>query len=83
TSLTSADKREIGQHFVFGFHGHEISEDVKVLIRDYHVGRVNIILMKRNVQDVKQVHQLVQSLQQLAKESGHPRPLMIGIDQEN
>lgn len=81
TSLTSADKREIGQHFVFGFHGHEISEDVKVLIRDYHVG--NIILMKRNVQDVKQVHRLVQSLQQLAKESGHSRPLMIGIDQEN
>ncbi|KAI5990451.1 glycoside hydrolase family 3 protein [Pisolithus albus] len=81
TSLTTADKQEIGQHFVFGFHGHEISEDVKVLIRDYHVG--NIILMKRNVQSVKQVYRLAQSLQQLAKDSGHSRPLMIGIDQEN
>lgn len=81
TSLTTADKQEIGQHFVFGFHGHKISEDVKVLIRDYHVG--NIILMKRNVQSVKQVYRLVQSLQQLAKDSGHSRPLMIGIDQEN
>lgn len=35
------------QHFVFGFHGHELTDDVKALIRDYHVG--SIILMKRNV----------------------------------
>ncbi|KIK93761.1 glycoside hydrolase family 3 protein [Paxillus rubicundulus Ve08.2h10] len=79
--LSEADKREIGQHFVFGFHGHEISEDAKTLIRDYHVG--NIILMKRNVQSVKQVHGLVRSLQQFAKDCGHTRPFMIGIDQEN
>ncbi|KIJ18197.1 beta-N-acetylhexosaminidase [Paxillus involutus ATCC 200175] len=79
--LSEADKREIGQHFVFGFHGHEISEDAKTLIRDYHVG--NIILMKRNVQSVKQVHGLVRSLQQFARDCGHTRPLMIGIDQEN
>ncbi|KAG6370719.1 hypothetical protein JVT61DRAFT_11105 [Boletus reticuloceps] len=80
-TLTDADKREIGQHFVFGFHGHEISEDAKTLIRDYHVG--NIILMKRNVTGIKQVHGLVKSLQQFAKDCGHTRPLMIGIDQEN
>ncbi|KAG8215270.1 glycoside hydrolase family 3 protein [Butyriboletus roseoflavus] len=80
-ALTDADKREIGQHFVFGFHGHEISENAKTLIRDYHVG--NIILMKRNVQSIKQVHGLVKSLQQFAKDCGHTRPLMIGIDQEN
>ncbi|KAF8438655.1 hypothetical protein L210DRAFT_3646904 [Boletus edulis BED1] len=80
-TLTDADKREIGQHFVFGFHGHEVSEDAKTLIRDYHVG--NIILMKRNVTSIKQVHGLVKSLQQFAKDCGHTRPLMIGIDQEN
>ncbi|KAH0834019.1 hypothetical protein J3R83DRAFT_11255 [Lanmaoa asiatica] len=79
-ALTDADEREIGQHFVFGFHGHEISEDAKTLIRDYHVG--NIILMRRNVQSIKQVHGLVKSLQ-FAKDCGHTRPLMIGIDQEN
>ncbi|KAF9238382.1 glycoside hydrolase family 3 protein [Melanogaster broomeanus] len=79
--LSEADKREIGQHFVFGFHGHEISDDAKTLIRDYQVG--NIILMKRNVQSVKQVHGLVRSLQQFAKDCGHIQPLMIGIDQEN
>ncbi|KAG2152804.1 glycoside hydrolase superfamily [Suillus clintonianus] len=80
-NLSDEDKREIGQHFVFGFHGHEISEDAKELIEKYHVG--NIILMKRNVQSVKQVHALVQSLQQCARDAGHAHPLMIGIDQEN
>lgn len=39
--------------------------------------------MKRNVQSVKQVHALVQSLQQCARDAGHVNPLMIGIDQEN
>jgi hypothetical protein len=32
---------------------------------------------------VKQVHALVQKLQQMAKNAGHERPLMIGTDQEN
>jgi hypothetical protein len=31
----------------------------------------------------KQVHALVQKLQQIAKSAGHERPLMIGTDQEN
>ncbi|KAI0776811.1 glycoside hydrolase [Trametes elegans] len=39
--------------------------------------------MKRNVQSIAQVHRLVHELQSLAKEAGHARPLMIGIDQEN
>ncbi|KAI0776812.1 hypothetical protein BD413DRAFT_522786 [Trametes elegans] len=38
TVLTEAQKREIGQHFVFGFHGQEASEDVKTLIKDYYLG---------------------------------------------
>lgn len=36
------------QHFVVGFHGFTPSDDIKVLIREYHVG--NVILMKRNIQ---------------------------------
>ncbi|GLB44657.1 putative glycoside hydrolase [Lyophyllum shimeji] len=80
-TLTDEVKREIGQHFVFGFHGHEVSEDIKTLIQDYHLG--SIILMKRNVHDAKQVRGLIRQLQTIAKEAGHERPLLIGIDQEN
>ncbi|KAI9461991.1 glycoside hydrolase family 3 protein [Lactarius psammicola] len=79
--LTDDIRREIGQHFVVGFHGYDVSPDIELLIKDYYVG--NIILMKRNVQSAKQVHALVQKLQQIAKNAGHERPLMIGTDQEN
>jgi len=33
------------QHFVFGFHGYEISEDAKELIEKYHVGWAMIALL--------------------------------------
>ncbi|KAI5116843.1 hypothetical protein M0805_006075 [Coniferiporia weirii] len=82
--LSEEVKRQIGQHFVFGFHGYEPSEDVVRLIRDYHVG--SIIIFKRNIKaavDFLQLHKLIQGLQQIAKDSGHSRPLLIGIDQEN
>ncbi|TFK69805.1 glycoside hydrolase family 3 protein [Pluteus cervinus] len=83
--LTEELKREVGQHFVVGFHGHELSSDVKTLIEDYYVG--NIILMKRNIKGkpfyVWQTRNLTRKLQLLAKESGHTKPLLVGIDQEN
>ncbi|KAF9650125.1 glycoside hydrolase family 3 protein [Thelephora ganbajun] len=74
-------KRTIGQHFVFGFVGYGVNDDIRSLICDYYVG--NVILMKRNIQSFEQVHKLVHDLQQLAKDSGHEQPLLIGIDQEN
>ncbi|KZT55252.1 glycoside hydrolase family 3 protein [Calocera cornea HHB12733] len=79
--LTEEIKREIGQHFVVGFHGFKPSEDIKTLISDYYLG--NIILMKRNIKDVEQVCNLVRELQALAKASRQELPMMIGIDQEN
>ncbi|KAF8154030.1 glycoside hydrolase family 3 protein [Crassisporium funariophilum] len=79
--LTEEIKQAVGQHFVFGFHGFELSENIKVLIRDYHVG--NIILFKRNIQSAVQARRLIRDLQSLAQESGHKKPLLIGIDQEN
>ncbi|KAK2466595.1 hypothetical protein APHAL10511_000853 [Amanita phalloides] len=81
TSLSKETKRTIGQRFVLGFHGHVLNENIKTLIRDYHVG--NIILMKRNVKNAVQVRRLVSQLQAFARECGHERPLLIGTDQEN
>ncbi|KJA13529.1 glycoside hydrolase family 3 protein [Hypholoma sublateritium FD-334 SS-4] len=79
--LTDEIKREIGQHFVVGFHGFTPSDDIKTLIREYHVG--NVILMKRNIQSAAQTRQLVEDLQALAREAGQEQPMLIGIDQEN
>ncbi|KAJ7291066.1 glycoside hydrolase family 3 protein [Mycena rebaudengoi] len=74
-------KQDIGQHFVFGFHGHTVSPNIKTLIQEYYIG--SVILMKRNVADGRQTRALVRELQTLAKDAGHAKPLLIGIDQEN
>ncbi|KZV63552.1 glycoside hydrolase family 3 protein [Peniophora sp. CONT] len=81
TKLPENVKREIGQHFIFGFHGHEVSPEIEALIRHGYLN--NVILMKRNIKDAAQTRRVVRMLQQIAKEAGHERPLMIGIDQEN
>ncbi|KAL4257425.1 hypothetical protein AB1N83_010835 [Pleurotus pulmonarius] len=47
--LTDERKKEIGQHFVFGFIGVDLDENLRRLIQDYYVG--HLILMKRNVRD--------------------------------
>ncbi|KIY47692.1 glycoside hydrolase, partial [Fistulina hepatica ATCC 64428] len=76
-------KRQIGQHFVLGFHSYHLDDNVKALIRDYHVA--NIILMKRNIQGNILTAIWIASwpMTLFAKESGHQVPLLIGIDQEN
>ncbi|KZT37698.1 glycoside hydrolase family 3 protein [Sistotremastrum suecicum HHB10207 ss-3] len=79
--LTEPQRKEIGQHFVLGFHGTEISEEALSLIRTYYVG--NVIIMRRNVSSLDQLQKLILQLQSAAKTSGHDQPLMIGIDQEN
>ncbi len=47
TMLSDSLRREIGQHFVVGFHGQEVNDDIRRLIQTYFVG--SVILMKRNV----------------------------------
>ncbi|KAK1224878.1 hypothetical protein PQX77_012189 [Marasmius sp. AFHP31] len=80
--LTEEIKKEIGQHFIFGFHEQELSDDIKTLIgAPYYLG--NVIFMKRNVRDAIQAKGLIRDLQQRARSVGHEMPLLIGTDQEN
>lgn len=64
-----------------GFHGHVPSEDIKTLIKVHKIGAV--ILFLRNVSTPSQLLELTNSLQAIAKESGHKHGLFIAIDQEN
>lgn len=58
------------------------NENIKSLIRaPYYIGA--IVLFQRNIKSIDQLASLVRDLQQIAKEAGHTRPLLIGIDQEN
>jgi beta-N-acetylhexosaminidase len=77
-------REKIGQLMVFGFKANsaaEASEEIKELIRDYHVG--GIIFFGRNIGKPEEVLKLTTELQQEAKRSGQEKPLLICIDQEN
>ena len=74
-------EQQIGQLLMVGFWGTSPSQEIINLIQRYQVG--NIILFSRNVRDARQVLELTQSLQMIAKEAGHHYPLLIAIDQEN
>ncbi len=73
--------KKIGNLFVIGFPGKEITDEVKELIHDYHVGA--IILFGRNIGTPKEVLALTTSLQKEAKLAGYTYPLLICVDQEN
>lgn len=72
----------LGQLFMFGFDGTEVTADVKDLVKEQGAG--GVILFKRNIVDLEQVVALNAGLTTLgidaAGEDG--LPLMIGVDQE-
>lgn len=74
-------EEQIGQLLMVGFLGNTPSQEIIDLIQRHHVG--NILLFSRNVRDARQVLELTQSLQRIAKEAGQRYPLLIAIDQEN
>lgn len=72
----------IGQCFMVGFHGTVPSPDLIELIERQRVG--SVILFSRNCRGgPAQVRALTATLQALAHAAGHPRPLLIAVDQEN
>lgn len=72
-------RQMLGQKLIFGFHGTELSEEFKALIREYQIG--NVILFRRNVQSADQLRLLCADIQSLILEvTGYPA--FIVIDQE-
>ncbi|EXJ54047.1 murein transglycosylase [Cladophialophora yegresii CBS 114405] len=64
-----------------GFDGTSVTDQVKTLIEKYHVG--SILLKAQNLKSAEQATQLILDLQTLARQAGHPVPLLIALDQEN
>ncbi|HEY7849193.1 MAG TPA: glycoside hydrolase family 3 N-terminal domain-containing protein, partial [Ktedonobacterales bacterium] len=74
-------EQQIGQLFMAGFTGVEPTPEIVELIQRWQVG--GVILFTRNCRDAQQVSRLTHDLQTLAREAGHPAPLLIATDQEN
>ncbi|CAJ2505456.1 Uu.00g128500.m01.CDS01 [Anthostomella pinea] len=71
----------IGQMLIMGWDGTEITPQIRNLIENHHLG--SIILTAKNLKSAEQTASLVQELQTIAHQAGHPVPLLIALDQEN
>lgn len=72
-------RQMLGQKLIFGFHGTQLSEEFKELIREYKIG--NVILFLRNVASAEQLRRLCAEIQEFILEvTGYPA--FIVIDQE-
>ena len=62
-------KEKIGQLLIVGFHGGEYNDSLDELIQEYSIG--NIILFTRNIKNIKQLHQLNETIhRKIAKKTG-------------
>ncbi len=68
---------KVGQLFMMTCEGAEISESVRGLIQDCHVGGIILYSITGNLQTPEQIRLLTQGIQSLAR-----IPVLIGIDEE-
>lgn len=71
----------MGQCFMMGFEGTEVTPQIRTLIEDHHLGA--ILLSTKNMKSARETANLVQELQTIAHQAGHLVPLIIALDQEN
>ena len=71
--------QQIGQTLLIGFDGTTLTDELRAMITDYHIG--GVILFRRNIASPAQVAALTADLQAVALAAGLPG-LFIAIDQE-
>ncbi|GLI35715.1 glycoside hydrolase family 3 N-terminal domain-containing protein [Desulforhabdus amnigena] len=68
-----------GIHLMVGFHGTNMDEELKFIIRDFKIG--GIVLFRRNIESPEQLRTLLTEAQSFAGET-LGRSLLVSIDQE-
>ncbi len=69
----------LGQKLEYGFHGTELTEEFKSLIREYKIG--NVILFRRNVESADQLRRLCGEIREFIMQQTGIAPFII-IDEE-
>lgn len=75
-------EEKVGQLLMVHFHGQEVNEDARLLINDLHVGGIIYYNWSNGLHSPRQIQQLSDGLQELAKQNKSALPLLIAIDQE-
>jgi len=71
--------KDIGQLFIIGFEGKNLTPDFEEVFKNYHPG--GVLLLSKNIESEGQLKSLISDLQDLSlKETG--LPLFIAVDQE-
>lgn len=73
-------EEKVGQLFHIGFPGKTVTNEIKEMIENYHIG--GIIYFRRNIDSMEQVALLSNLLQKLALKNNIDLPLFISTDQE-
>ncbi len=73
-------RQKIGQRFLTGFSGTELSDSTKKLIEDGYIG--GVMLFRHNIQNRTQVRILAEALQITARAQDPSIGLLIAVDQE-
>lgn len=83
-TLTAAMTLEekVGQVFMVWFQGPELSDDLRHLVRERHVGGLILYSVPGNIRSPQQVAKLTSDLQTQAAGTSRGLGLLIGVDQE-
>ncbi len=72
-------KEQIGQRLMTGFHGTELTDDYRRVVREHKIA--NVILFRENIESCAQLRRICGEIQKLVREeTGHGA--LIAIDQE-
>jgi beta-N-acetylhexosaminidase len=72
-------EEKIGQLFIIGFEGENLTPEIENLLKTIHPG--GVILFLRNIEDENQLKKLISDLQKISLED-NGLPLFVAIDQE-
>lgn len=78
--MNEAARKKTGSLLIAGFTGTRPSSEIRALIREHSLG--GVILYGKNCVDPDQVRELINSLQEVAREAGSAYPLLVATDQE-
>lgn len=79
--MDKSSLQKAGSHFICGFEGEKLTEDLKELIRTYHIG--GVILFSQNLKNEEEIKKLTRAIKNEAQNAGYDQDILIAIDQEN